>query len=228
MDRESSEGPSPGQWPTTAWELVHRARESSGALRARALDDLFRLYHRPIEQFFARALRIQKDHVDDVAQEFFVRFIDKDFLKSVTYEKSFRGFLKVACRRHYLKWREAQSSRRDDDGAALSPEETSEMVDEEFRRWYVAEAVRRVGEELHRQGKPDVFAVFEARTRFEGRKPESYESLAERFGKGVYDIRNHLTAARKIFRRELLNLATERAEHPTEELAELGLLEFIS
>ena len=103
-----------------------RGREGAGSQRKVALEDLFRLYYKPVYRFFQKALAIEGRHLDDVTQDFFTRFVEKDFLKSVAQEKSFRGFLKVACRRHYVNWRKAQQSAKRGGGRTVSLQDAGE------------------------------------------------------------------------------------------------------
>jgi len=225
------------RWPSTVWATIREIRTASPEGKRAALDELLRLYYKPVHRFFQRVLGIQGHRLEDVTQEFFTRFIEKDFLKIVTYEKSFRGFLKLACRRHYINWCEAERAGvdrsgkvqrlHDRDGSAFEipiPEERfHSMVDEELRSWYLDEAVDRTRNELVRNGKEVYFRIFEARAGLDGGAPSDYQSLSKRFELPIFDIRNHLTAARKIFRAALQALAAERSEDPQEELRELGL-----
>lgn len=225
MARMSSGSGRTAGWPSTLWDLIRRAREGRGEGRAEALEALFTLYYRPVRRFFQRALRAGAQQADDLTQEFFTRFIEKDFLRNVTREENFRGFLKVACRRHFISWLESRAARP---LPRIPPPETLEpAVDEEFRTWYLEEALRAMREALAEEGKPAALAVFEARVKLDGSEPENYKSIADRLGLRVYDVRNLLVLARRIFRRELLRLAEERADDPKLELAELGLLPYL-
>ncbi|HZL72710.1 MAG TPA: hypothetical protein VFC86_09635 [Planctomycetota bacterium] len=224
-------------WPSTAWSAIRAIQSASPDERRAALEDLLRVYYEPVHRFFLKALGIRGPRLDDVTQEFFTRFIEKDFLKNVTYEKSFRGFLKLACRRHYINWCHAEKSARarsgdmprlnDREGSPIDipiPEERfNSMVDEELRRMYLDEAVERTRNELVRQGKELYFRIFEARCAQDGSGIPDYETLSRQFKIPLFDICNHLMAARKIFRASLQAFAIERSEDPREELRELGL-----
>lgn len=222
-------------WPSTPWTLVRAARAgevlAGGGERAR--DRLVELYYVPVERFFRRTLRVPEADARDVTHELFARLLEREFLQGITHETSFRGFLKLACRRHCATWRAASAAALAragaiaDDGEPLDDGAIDDAVDDELRRYYVAEAARRVAAELLAQGKPETLAIFEARTRLDGERPEDYASLAARFDLRVYDVRNRLTAARRLFRRALRALASERADDPRAELAELGLLRYL-
>jgi DNA-directed RNA polymerase specialized sigma24 family protein len=223
-----------GAWPDTPWTLIRSARQAPAVDRRAALSTLLGLYYKPVQRFFRRALRLREDAALEVTQDLFARLLEQDFPAGLTHETSLRGFLKVACRRHLGRLRSSEAARagaiagREGGEAEPSAEEALDAaLDDELRRTYLEEAVGRVREELLAKGKEEILAVFEARTKLDDSKPEPYKELAGRFGKRVYDIRNHLAAARKIFRRQLLRLAAERADDPRAELRELGLLRWI-
>lgn len=233
----------PQQWPETIWPLVQKAREGDGPSKKLAVEQLITVYYKPVFRFFQRALGIHGDRLNDVTQEFFTRFVEKDFLKNLAQEKSFRGFLKVAARRHYINWCEAEQVRRPKDGRKLqglhdeegrnidiplTEAKFGELIDEELRGWYLEEALERVRAKLRADGKDAYLKVFEGRVRFDGEKPTDYETLAKQVGVRIMDVRNYLTAARKIFREALLDLAAGRSDHAETELRELGLYTLIS
>lgn len=237
MEDKSDPGSRAPTWPSTLWATIRDIRSAGPEERRAALDELLRLYYAPVHRFFQKVLGIRGPRLDDITQEFFTRFIEKDFLKNVTYEKSFRAFLKLACRRHYINWCDAERSARartgdvrrleDRDGSSIDipiPEQRfSSMVDEELRRWYLDEAIDRTRRELVRQGRESYFRIFEARCEGDGSSIPDYQSLSQQFGLSVFDVANYLTAARKIFRASLQAIACEHSEDPAEELRELGL-----
>lgn len=219
-----------GSWPESPWSLIRRAREGNGAQKQRLLDSLLRLYYRPVSRFFQKVLGLQGERLEDVTQDFFMRFVEKDFLKNIRHETSFRNFLKVACRRHYIKWIEAERARKKPGGRSLrslegvevGEEQTSAILNEELRAELLAEAVRLLRERLEAKTKSEYFVVFEARMKFDGSRPVDYETIAKRTGCSVFDVGNYLTAARKIFRDILIELVSESADDPSSELRELG------
>lgn len=222
--------PSGGQpWPVTVWQVVRRAQAGTDDDRAGAREYLLQIYYKPVHRFFERVLGLHDDRLDDVTQGFFARFIEKDFLKNITYQKSFRHFLQLACRRHYINWLEAERARwgRVVPLEDLAEERSSALLDEELRRWYLEETVARLGRRLASDGKPLYFEIFQARVTFDGTRATPYDELARRFGIGVFDVRNHLTAARKAFREILGELAQERSKDPRGELQDLDLLKYL-
>lgn len=232
-----SAGTATNAWPSTIWDLVQRSHAGPPEARRRALDDLFRLYYKPVHRFFQRALRVGERDLEDLTQDFFTRFVEKDFLRNLQHEKSFRGFLKVACRRHFINWLEARNAAKrggeravplEDSGMAVTEDKIDGLIDDELRAWYLEEAVDRAKQELTAQGKETYFKVFEARAGLRNGEPVDYKALAAEFGISVYDVSNHLLSARKVFRQALIQLAAERSTHPTEELRELGLHKYLA
>ena len=233
----SSIGAATNTWPSTIWDLVRRSQEGPADGRKRALEDLLRQYYTPVRRFFQKALRVGERDLEDLTQDFFTRFVEKDFLKNLRQEGSFRGYLKVACRRHFINWLEARNAAKrggdrtlslDDTGMAVADDKIDGLIDDELRGWYLEEAVERAKLELTAQGKEAYFKVFEARAGLRDGEPADYKSLAAEFGISVYDVSNQLLSARKVFRQALIQLAGERSPHPADELRELGLHKYLS
>lgn len=220
-----------GLWPTTPWDMIRTARLGPDGQRRAVLESLLALYYVPVHRFFARALSARDGEADDVTHDLFAKLLERDLIQGLPHETSLRGFLKVACRRQYANRRASEAAERRALRAAAALEIADDAaidaaVDEELRRFYVEEAMRRTRQDLVRRGKEDLVAMFEARVRFDGARPDDYAAIAERFGVRVYDVQNGLALARKVFRRELLRVVAERAEDPRTELRELGLERF--
>src|SRR5260221_2327376 len=140
------------RWPDTPWSLLLRWKSLGEADRKGALDRILGQYYKPVYRFFQRVLDLHGDDLNNATQGFFVRFIDKDFLKNLDHQGSFRAFLKVACRRHYLNWLAKNQPRavslEGPDGKTpeiAMPEDRSDAVlDEELRRDYLDAALDRV------------------------------------------------------------------------------------
>lgn len=233
--------PSGGKhWPETVWDLVRVARDSTGDRREEARQELLTAYYKPVYRFFGRVLRVGPDRVQDLTQEFFARFLEKDFLRNVKHEKSFQNFLKLACRRHYINWCEAERTRRggsrpnvplDEFGSSVeAPMEEGQfgsLLDEELRGALLGEAMSAVRQALVKEGKEKTWEVFEARASAESGAATGYASLAKRFSLSVYDVGNRIAAARKLFRSELLAVARRRCGDSKAALEELGLQKYV-
>lgn len=225
-------------FPSTHWSLIHRAREGS----KEDLESLCRAYYIPVRRFVQswRKVGMTDDRLNDLTQGFFTKFLEKD-LKRVTKEIRFRGFLKVACRSYYVNWVESELARlpkhgklhglNDAEGKTidlpLSEEDFSSGFDENVARAFLDEAQARLRDELIGSGREIYWKVFEGRMKFDGGAPTEYKKLSQQLGPSVYDVRNYLTAARKLFRRILEELAQQRFEDPESELRDLGVLKYL-
>lgn len=219
------------RWPDTPWSLLLRWKNLGDADRKGALDRIVGQYYKPVYRFFQRVLGLHGDDLTNATQDFFVRFIEKDFLKNLDHAGSFRAFLKVACRRHYLNWMEKNRPRAVALGEMAEPvlpeDRSSALLDEELRKDYLDGALERVRARLRQEGKDVYIQVLEARMRRDdqGRAPE-LAAIALEVGRGVYDVRNYLTRVRQLFREALHEIAALRTEQPRKELEELDLLRF--
>jgi RNA polymerase sigma-70 factor (ECF subfamily) len=93
--------PSMPGFATTHWSLIVAAQDED-ALRARAaLEELCRTYWFPIYAFVRRQ-GVDADRSQDLTQEFFTRFLEKDFLAAADRSQGrFRSFI-LACCKHFL------------------------------------------------------------------------------------------------------------------------------
>ncbi len=217
-------------FPETSWDLVRRCRDGAPAEKKLALDRLLVLYWKPVYRFFQRALGLHGEELKDVTQAFFARFLEKDFLRNLREEKSFRGFIKTACRRFLINHREKvrvrEGSRKHvtlEDGSteAQGEDALGTAIDAEFRAFYIEEALELAAVELRRRKKEVYLEVLRARMTPD--EPPEYEEIALRLGLSLYDVRNYLHAARKVFKKMLVKIAEARSRDPEWELRALGL-----
>lgn len=219
-----------GRFPDTSWALVERCRAPDPAARRDAEGELLERYWKPVYRFFQRVLGVKGAELEDTTQEFFTRLIEREWLLELREQGSFRGFLRTACRRFLInrsesRWaRDGRAERLPGDGdldPAWHDEALVRAIDDEFRASYLDEALARTRAALEARGKALYFEVLKARVQAD--PPASYAAIAERLGLGVFDVRNHLHAARKVFKEELLAAAARRSDDPRDELRALGL-----
>ena len=87
---------------TTPWTLILSAQKenASSVLRRECLDRLFRQYRLTIIRFFRQLGFSNYADRDDLTQEYFLRFIEKDLLERLDPNKGcFRAYLKAVARR---------------------------------------------------------------------------------------------------------------------------------
>ena len=93
--------PTRAQFATTHWSVVLTARDGQLPGAGKALEALCRLYYKPVYAFVRRQGH-PPHQAQDLTQEFFSRFLEKDYLDSVDREKGrFRSFV-LACLKHFL------------------------------------------------------------------------------------------------------------------------------
>lgn len=98
---------------TTNWHVVLAAKQTASPDAEEALEVLCRTYW-PSLYAFTRGRGYSPEQAQDLTQEFFSRFVAKEYLKSVDQEKGrFRSFL-LACMKHFLadEWDKAQAIKR--------------------------------------------------------------------------------------------------------------------
>lgn len=178
MPNLDSEGPpataAPGWFASTHWSVVLRAGQSSSSKADEALARLCEVYWYPLYAFIRRQGHNPPD-AEDLAQAFFARFLEKDYVKDVNRQKGkFRSFL-LASLKHFLadQWDRTRAQKRGGDKThipldaqsaesryLLEPRDnlTPDRIFE--RRWALTlldQAMARLREEFALAGKAEFF-----------------------------------------------------------------------
>jgi RNA polymerase sigma-70 factor (ECF subfamily) len=163
-------------FPSTHWSVVLRAQDCASPQAEAALASLCSTYWYPLYAFIRRQVD-GADQAQDLTQEFFALFLEKDFLGPVTRDKGrFRAYL-LACCKHFLcnqhdreraqkrgggcrplslDFRNADDRYRQEPAHSLTAETLFE------RRWALTlleQVLERLGQECHADGKA---ALYEA------------------------------------------------------------------
>ena len=236
------------RFPDTRGSLVAAIRSPDEATRARALSTLAEAYWKPIYTYVRLKGGREHEEAADLTQEFFARLVEKDWLARFDASKArLRTYLRVLA--DGLVANESKAKGRvkrggglqllslDFDAVRREAEEyraAGELSPEDFfeREWVrsvFSMAVERFRETCVADGKELRFALFSAYD-LEGdaavERPR-YEDLARRFGTTAVDVTNQLAAARRDFRRIVLELLRELtvsdAEFRLEARALLGI-----
>lgn len=213
-----------GSFPPTRHSLLADLRASEPEVRARAYDDLARLYWRPVYKHLRRRLGLSTHDAEDTTQAFFAHAIAADVFDAYDPNKArFRTFLRVCLDRFAAnEHRDATRQKRgghirhvaiDVDGAERELERAGIVAagdpDVEFHREWVrslfgiaVESLERWGRE---SGRETHFLLFERYDLDEapGDRP-TYQLLADEFGLPVTQVTNFLAVARREFRRIVL------------------------
>jgi DNA-directed RNA polymerase specialized sigma24 family protein len=180
---------------TTHWSVVLNARNVNGSAAHDALEVLCRTYYYPLYAFVRRQ-GCDAHAAQDLTQEFFHRFISKDYLASVSPEKGrFRSFL-LASLKHYLSAARVHASALKRGGGKIFVPLDDENVEERYllepkstlasemiydRGWATTLMERTLDglcEEFQREGKSSLFErlrIFLSREPIEG----EYERLGK-------------------------------------------------
>ncbi len=195
-------GPRP--FPTTRWSLVRGARGDSD--RA-ALEELCRKYWSPVYFALRRTWNADVEEAKDLAQAFFLRFLEKDFLKSVDAERGkFRSFVCAALRHFILNERRRAGAIKRTPVPAPDPD-----FDADWKRALVEAAVERMRAGARSEGKE---ALVDLLVRYDlepGERP-TYDRLALEAGLTVFQVTNGLHWARGAFKQACLDEIRETVE----------------
>ena len=162
------------RFQTTHWSLVAAAQDRGSALARAALAALCETYWYPLYAFIRRQGHSMED-ARDLAQEFFARLLEKDYLGSVDRAKgTFRSFLLAACKHFLANEYDRSHAQKRGGGVTISSldcrvaenrysqepahEETPESLFE--RRWALAllqQVFARLRAEQERAGKLALF-----------------------------------------------------------------------
>jgi RNA polymerase sigma-70 factor (ECF subfamily) len=205
-------------FPKTRWSVIRDAGDAESPASRQSLEDLARLYWRPIYAYFRRKWRRSNEEAKDLTQEFFAALSDKGFLEGLRPENGrFRSYV-MAALDNFARGdhRRATALKRGGGVAHLSFEisagfepSTGASPEEEFERdWaesVLSDALQEMEQEYASQGKESEFRLFEARD-IEASTDGvvSYEELSGRFGMRVTQVTHALYFARKRLRELVL------------------------
>ncbi len=99
-DSSSSTADTSGNFSRTRWSVVFSAMDSQDPAGPGALEELCRLYWRPV-YLFIRSRGNDPEESEDLTQEFFYRLLKGHYLKGIEgpHKGRFRSFLRVVLKR---------------------------------------------------------------------------------------------------------------------------------
>ena len=230
----------PDRFPATRRSVLLAARDSDPEVRRQALDTLIDSYWKPVYKYLRVQHRAAEDEAQDLTQSFFALALEKGtFDRYDPARARFRTFLRLVLDGFVANERKAARREKRGGGAialdfagaeaelARSPSQAAQDLspEEYFHREWVrglfACAVERLRDEL----SPRRFLLFE-RYDLEEDRP-TYARLAEELGITTVQVTNELAAARRDFRRlvldELRALTGSEAEFRAEARDVLGV-----
>jgi DNA-directed RNA polymerase specialized sigma24 family protein len=212
-----------GKFPTTGWRTIFSAgQEDSEAGRA-ALDRLLQRYEPHVLGWIRAQFPTHRSQAEDWYHDFILdRVLEKNLLATADPMKGrFRNLLLASLKRFVLnRIRDKNRAKRCASEGEISLDaiknefelaDASRDVDLEFdRKWAIAvmkECVERLNEALRKDGREDLFFIFETRFRaplLDGAEPVPYEDIAERFSiASPLKAANLFTTVKRRFRKAM-------------------------
>lgn len=154
----------------TPWAVILQAKNGNGTERRPAMETLFRLYWKPAYVYIRKSGYDVAD-AEDLTQEFFTRFLEKDFLRSVSPERGrFRSFLLVSIRHFLANMHDYRSAKKRGGGAVIRGIEAEGDVaaaegdpEKAFLDQWVLDVMTRALGELRREVPPADFELLQGR-----------------------------------------------------------------
>jgi RNA polymerase sigma-70 factor (ECF subfamily) len=232
--------PESPRFATTRWSLVLEAGRRSSPEVRQAMETLCRIYWYPLYAYLRRTGR-QPAEAQDLTQEFFLRLVEKDYLRTADPERGrFRSFLLMMFKRFLANERERQGAQKRGgdcrtfsfDFAAGEERFCREPADDWTperayeRRWALAlldRVLARLQEESAAKGRGELFQALKFVLTGEADAAE-YSEIAQRLGvtEGAVKVAAH--RLRKRYRdllREEIAHTVQRPEDIDDELVHL-------
>ena len=221
MDPDTDIGGPLHKFPVTNHSAIVNARSDDEIIRRRAFDTILNSYWKPVYKYVRLKWQAGNEDAKDLTQGFFANAFEKNHFASYDAAKaSFQTFLRTCLDRFLANERKAgQRLKRggdmdhyqldfaaaEDEFAAHAPAATlnpEEYFHREWVRWMFTMAVEEFRERCVESGRTIHFQLFE---RYDLNDDNvSYASLAKEFGLEATTVNNYLAAARRDFRRIVL------------------------
>jgi RNA polymerase sigma factor (sigma-70 family) len=222
MHQDTHSGGSDDRFPQTRRSVVARAGSDDERQRAPALDDLIRVYWKPVYKYLRVKWNASNDDAKDWTQAFFTRTLTSDFFARFDPSRAaFRTYLRTCLDNFVSNVRQAEKRiKRGGDRAIQSLDfdvaerELARQSGEQasggeaiFHREWVRHvfglAVDSLRQRLSESGHRVRFELFEAYD-LNRDDPDSatltYDALAAQYGLSVSQVTNRLFAVRRQFR----------------------------
>jgi RNA polymerase sigma factor (sigma-70 family) len=217
-------------FPATRHSIVAAMRSTRPDERRSAFDTLVTAYWKPVFKYVRLKWHASPEDAADLTQGFFLRAFEKDFFAGFDPSKGrFRTYLRTCLDGFVSNARKADGRLKRGGAVTLVPIDfgeaereiglqASNAIDDfdayfhrEWLRSLFASAADRLREACAARGRADRFAVFE---QYDLAPEESdrptYAELARRLGLSPTDVTNELAAARREFRRLVLEALREQ------------------
>jgi RNA polymerase sigma factor (sigma-70 family) len=229
MDPDTAIGGANRRFPITHRSAIAAASSLDAGERQRGYEALVTAYWKPVYKYIRIRWRKSNEDAKDLTQAFFALAMEREFFRGYDPVKTkFRTFLRV-CLDGFLA-NEDQAAHRlkrggdlgtvslDFDGAegelvrepAAPGADLEEYFHREWMRHVFGMALERLRQEYKSNGKAARLQLFD-RYDLDDENSLTYEQLAAEYGIPVTQVTNGLAAARRDFRRILLELDADVA-----------------
>ncbi len=232
----------PLDFPATSWNLIRQCQNPESTNYRVSLNRLFIKYWSPVWAYIRRGYARHDEEARDLTQEFFLTFLEKEFITAVCAEKGrFRAFVRVAVRHFVLNQKRAAKAQKRNptdgllsldqleiDVACSASADPDAAFDEDWRNSVLRAALVELRETCKRAGRLDRVQLLEAYDMApdEASRP-TYDALAEQFDLTVSQVRNRLRAVRKELmdqvKKEIRDQVTSEADYREEARMLFGL-----
>jgi RNA polymerase sigma factor (sigma-70 family) len=217
-------------FPVTRHSIVAAIRSDQPEVRRSAFDTLVGAYWKPVFKYVRLKWHASPDDAADLTQGFFLRAFEKEFFAGFDPGRArFRTFLRTCLDGFVSNARKAEGRLKRGGAVTLVPLDFDEAERElrhqapnaiddfdayfqrEWLRSLFASAAGRLRDVCAARGRPERFAVFEQYDLADDeRERPTYGELARRLGISAADVTNELAAARREFRRLVLEALREQ------------------
>ena len=229
-----------GQFATTQWSMVLAAADRASPRRERALGELCNMYWYPLYAFARREGRSPAE-AEDLTQEFFLRLLEKSYLRAAGVERGrFRTFLLLCFKRFMANEYDRGTAEKRGGGRPVLPLDlsaaetryqhepahgsTPERIFE--RRWALVlldQVLARLGEEYRRAGKERLFEQLKFCLVADS-ESASYAQIAARLGLSEGAVKVAAHRMRERYGRLLTAEVARTLECPTDAADEIRQL----
>jgi DNA-directed RNA polymerase specialized sigma24 family protein len=226
MDPDTDIGGPLHKFPVTNHSAIANARSEDRIARQRALDTILNSYWKPVYKYIRLKWQASNEDAKDLTQGFFADAFEKDhFARYDAAKASFQTFLRTCLDGFVANERKAGSRLKRGGGmdhysldfaaaeeelashaSTLSPED---YFHREWVRWMFTLSVEAFRQRCLDSGRTVHFELFERYDLNDGDRDVSYASLGQEFGLEPATVNNYLAAARRDFRRVVLEKLRE-------------------
>ncbi len=226
--RETGIARGPRDFPSTCWSRFLGVAAADPARRRTALEELARIYWRPVYAYVRAKWGRTIEDAKDLTQDFFVWMLETDFLgRADPARGKFRAFVKVALSRYLSKEeRDRRTLKRGGglgilalDAAAAPPDPAGkspeQALDDAWKAELLSRAENILQEQLQRAGRDLQGRIFRDYYRTAA-DDLNYREVAARHGVSEADVLEGLRRTREAFRGIVTDLVSETVRGPEE------------